>query len=149
VANKNCTLCPTGWTSGYGVLDSGYDYTRGYGYQNPITNRCYYVENTTPLTYAAALTACAAPTPSGSGYLFPIAGTFEYAMAAVWTMGIRVYWLFGTYTSSTTWTTKSGVTFSSGGCTGFCQFWCQGISFFDAFLILLNLNFKILKLKKN
>lgn len=108
------------------MLQSGYDYTKGYGYQNPITNRCYYVEDTTPLSYSAASTYCSSPTPAGSGFLFPIAGTFEYAMAAVWTMGIRDYWLYGTYTSSTTWTTNLGATFSSGGCTGFCQFWCQG-----------------------
>lgn len=114
-----------GYTSGYGVLDSGYSYTSGYGYQNPITNRCYYVEDTIEKTYSAASTYCSSTTPSSAGYLFPIGGTFEYAMAAKWTMGIRTYWLYGTYSSSTTWATHT-TTFSSGGCTGFCQFWCQG-----------------------
>ena len=108
VTGQNCILCPTLYTSGYGILGQ---------YQNPVTNRCYYVENTNAVTYTAASAKCT----GAGGYLFPIGTTFEFAMAAYWTGNIRNYWLYGSL-SGGTWNTANSQTFSSTS-----LFWCLSI----------------------
>ena len=79
-------------------------------YQNPVTNRCYYVENTDALIYTAAQLSC------GTGYLFPIGTPFELSMAAAWTGNIRNYWLFGSKNVGS-WETQNSQVISN-------AFWC-------------------------
>jgi hypothetical protein len=102
-------LCPTSYTSGYGKLDY---------YHNPVTNRCYYVENTNAKSYLNAWNTCNSATVSGvtgGGYLFPVLTTFEFSMAAYWTGNIRTYLLWGWQNGaqSTSCAPAAGSTWSS------------------------------------
>ena len=118
-SSQNCILCPTKYTSGYGALAP---------YQNSITNRCYYVENTDATTFSAANTICT----NNGGFLFPVGTTLEMAMAAYWTGNIRNYWLYGMYSSSTTWDTWNGQTFLKTSIL-----WCPG-NVFEWYFTIIN-----------
>ena len=114
VSSQNCLFCPTNYYSGVG---------RFYQYQNnPITNRCYLINNINAYTFVYAQTVC----QSSNGYLFPVGSIYEFQMAYYWTGGVRNYWLYGvlsynifTMTSYGYWYTWNSQTFSSAQ-----NYWC-------------------------
>jgi len=108
VLSQNCLVCPTNYSSGVGLI---------YQYQsNPITNRCYLINNQNFLTFNNAQNACT----NVNGYLFPVGTIYEFLMAYNWANSVRTYWLYGIINNNV-WYTWNSQTFSSTA-----SYWCLG-----------------------